>query len=626
MYAIAEDTLPARVLKELLLYRRRYPEHRQSASEADEIRRIEQVQLPRIAAFIEAGEPIEFVLPAFPAKSPNPGKVLDSRPDMAERLSLSFLNHLCQRIQLFYAPGAKITVCSDGRVFGDLVRIGDAHISAYQDALRLMIEEIGATHIGVFNLEDVRAFEAQRDNHEQLRQLLIDGYAEPLESIRETLLASEEGLLLYRAITRFLYEDGLTPDYQGSKTALQRDAKERAYGVIQRSWAWGALLADQFPPRDPPVHPSAAGGQSEVRHPHDADPRRLADALARRGGEHRGPLRADEAQRGAGTRRRTGADQRPAQSLPPAGQGRPARRRGLSPRSQTMNAYLSDQPVRLSPLRDEQGNQPRFGLLLEPGRPGMHVGELPAQWLKGLARSHHLLLLRGFAAFADAESLTRYCHDFGEVMLWPFGAVLELVEQEGAEDHIFANNYVPLHWDGMYLETVPEFQLFHCVDAPGDSDGGRTTFSSTPAALQLADSSELELWRRASGRYQRSAAHYSSRSAAPIVERHPRREFPILRFCEPPVEGDASFINPSEFHYDGIAPEQRGELLASLRRCLYHPQAHYAHRWRSDDLVIADNLTLLHGREAFVHRAPRHLRRVHIHAEPALRNPHLQRD
>ncbi|MGC3575668.1 TauD/TfdA family dioxygenase, partial [Pseudomonas aeruginosa] len=73
-------------------------------------------------------------------------------------------------------------------------------------------------------------------------------------------------------------------------------------------------------------------------------------------------------------------------------------------------------------------------------------------------------------------------------------------------------------------------------------------------------------------------------------------------------------------------PEQRGELLASLRRWLYHPQAHFAHRWRSDDLVIADNQTLLHGREAFAHRAPRHQRRVHIHAEPALRNPHQQRD
>ena len=162
---------------------------------------------------------------------------------------------------------------------------------------------------------------------------------------------------------------------------------------------------------------------------------------------------------------------------------------------------------------------------------------------QGLARSHHLLLLRGFAAFADAESLTRYCHDFGEVMLWPFGAVLELVEQEGAEDHIFANNYVPLHWDGMYLETVPEFQVFHCVDAPGDSDGGRTTFSSTPAALQLADSSELELWRRASGRYQQRGALQQPLGGADS-RAPPAPRIPILRFCEPPVEGDASFINP----------------------------------------------------------------------------------
>ncbi len=204
--------------------------------------------------------------------------------------------------------------------------------------------------------------------------------------------------------------------------------------------------------------------------------------------------------------------------------------------------------------------------------------------------------------------------------------MLELVEQEGAEDHIFANNYVPLHWDGMYLETVPEFQVFHCVDAPGDSDGGRTTFSSTPAALQLADSSELELWRRASVRYsaQRGALQQPLGGADSRAPPAPRIPHPA--FLRTAGRGDASFINPSEFHYDGIAPEQRGELLASLRRCLYHPQAHYAHRWRSDDLVIADNLTLLHGREAFVHRAPRHLAAGAYHAEPALRNPHLQRD
>lgn len=68
---------------------------------------------------------------------------------------------------------------------------------------------------------------------------MLEGYADPLQDIREHLINDEDGTRLYRAITRFMFEDGLTPDYQGSKTALQRDARQRAYGVIQSSWAWG---------------------------------------------------------------------------------------------------------------------------------------------------------------------------------------------------------------------------------------------------------------------------------------------------------------------------------------------------------------------------------------------------
>ncbi|MGC3664164.1 paerucumarin biosynthesis protein PvcA, partial [Pseudomonas aeruginosa] len=73
MYAIADDTLPARVLKELLLYRRRNPEHRQSASEADEIRRIEQVQLPRRGAAASPPPPHPTLPPArHPRLAPPP--------------------------------------------------------------------------------------------------------------------------------------------------------------------------------------------------------------------------------------------------------------------------------------------------------------------------------------------------------------------------------------------------------------------------------------------------------------------------------------------------------------------------------------------------------------------------
>lgn len=51
--------------------------------------------------------------------------------------------------------------------------------------------------------------------------------------------------------------------------------------------------------------------------------------------------------------------------------------------------------------------------------------------------------------------------------MWPFGAVLDVKEHADTKDHIFDNSYVPLHWDGMYKPTIPEFQLFHCVSARG---------------------------------------------------------------------------------------------------------------------------------------------------------------
>lgn len=55
--------------------------------------------------------------------------------------------------------------------------------------------------------------------------------------------------------------------------------------------------------------------------------------------------------------------------------------------------------------------------------------------------------------------------------MWPFGAILDVKEHADTKDHIFDNSYVPLHWDGMYKPTIPEFQLFHCVSAPGQDQG-----------------------------------------------------------------------------------------------------------------------------------------------------------
>lgn len=264
-----------------------------------------------------------------------------------------------------------------------------------------------------------------------------------------------------------------------------------------------------------------------------------------------------------------------------------------------------------------------FGLCLEPEHAGEDINGLNVEMLRELVWSKRLIVLRGFKTFTGAVDFANYCERWGEISVWPFGQVLELVEQNNPEDHIFDNNYVPLHWDGMYRPQVPEFQIFHCVKAPGASQGGRTTFSNTVGALQRAPAAWTDLWKKVTGSYQRKMEFYDSQTVSPIIDTHPLRGFPVIRYNEPPSAGFAHFLNPPILEFTGVNADEVAEFHRTLRETLYAPENFYAHEWREGDLVVADNFSLLHGREAFETKAPRHLRRVHVLSNPPLNNPRL---
>ncbi len=264
-----------------------------------------------------------------------------------------------------------------------------------------------------------------------------------------------------------------------------------------------------------------------------------------------------------------------------------------------------------------------FGMLLELIRPNGELRDLDVAELRDIVRREHLIVLRGFRTFIGSEELSDYCGRWGEISIWPFGKVLELVERNNPEDHIFDNNYVPLHWDGMYRPQVPEFQVFHCVRAPGAGQGGRTTFSNTVLALDRASAERRRLWSQVTGSYQRKMEFYDSKTLSPIIDTHPLRGFSVIRYNEPPREGFGPFVNPPILEFSGVAGDELVEFHRSLREALYAPENFYAHEWQEGDLVVADNFSLLHGREAFETKTPRHLRRVHVLSDPPLNNPRL---
>lgn len=74
--------------------------------------------LALIYGHVKAGEVVPMCLPAFPFKSPNSStKVLGTLPDRAEELALAHMNGLCLAIKDVYAPGALLTIISDGLVY-----------------------------------------------------------------------------------------------------------------------------------------------------------------------------------------------------------------------------------------------------------------------------------------------------------------------------------------------------------------------------------------------------------------------------------------------------------------------------------------------------------------------------
>lgn len=265
-----------------------------------------------------------------------------------------------------------------------------------------------------------------------------------------------------------------------------------------------------------------------------------------------------------------------------------------------------------------------FGIVVRAEDPTTRPADLDVSRLRELFRDHQLVLLRGFADLGTTEEFVRFCERWGEISLWPFGKVLELVEHANPRDHIFDHGSVPMHWDGMYRPQVPEYQIFRCVNAPSEGQGGRTTFANTVAALADASTEHRNLWNRATGTYEREMEFYKSQTVSPLVTKHPQRDLEVIRYNEPPPAEEASFLNPPRIVFTGIEDAEQTLLRESLRGALYNPAHFYAHEWRTGDVVIADNFSLLHGREKFVSGSRRHLQRVHVLSDPPFDNPALR--
>jgi L-tyrosine isonitrile synthase len=188
-----------------------------------------EARTAKMECFIERHKPIHFVVPAFPAKSPNRRKVLSALPDLGESMALQFLQSLCDYIGHFYAPGARVTICSDGHVFGDVVGVTDTAVTAYREFLTDAIRSSHWSSLDLFGLRD--AFGGT--DFSKMRRMLEENYSATLEELRESVRTDATTRALFNGIHRFMFEDAVARrGGEAARTKLRTESKEAAYQTI----------------------------------------------------------------------------------------------------------------------------------------------------------------------------------------------------------------------------------------------------------------------------------------------------------------------------------------------------------------------------------------------------------
>ncbi|KAM5356540.1 hypothetical protein ACJ41O_003186 [Fusarium nematophilum] len=574
-----------------------------------------------IYTHVKAQQPVPLCLPAFPFKSPNStAKVLGKLPDKAEEIALSHLNGLCQAIGDIYPPGAKLTIISDGLVYNDLLGVPDKDVWAYGETLRALAAAKGLSNISFARLRDLVDIDLPKEldemtyvaNASNFRRALLNTFSQPGWSWDE-VRQMEDVCLTYRGYIRFLQTDLETVYPLGedrSKSRYKRGIEYIAKQMMARGDAFARAVRQKYPDHVRlSIHPSTGAVK-------------LSLSLLPTDSIYTTPWHCSVAFKLDGTIR-TGmrSEFENDENLELVYQdGRPSYFREKSP---------------LLTWAEEKGGivvDPIYpaGLTIRPAKgPGaLTIDDIDAGKVRALSEINSPIILRGFDKKPDRERFINLSYQFGTPLPWKFGLLLE-VKDRGLEtrglNNVLSAEPMPMHYDGLFktvkqvdesgqevlVSTPPQFQLFEGATA-SPRDTGFTIFSSStllfkylPSWLNVDDLSKLT-WSVSTSSFDQTVL-----KGLPLVVPHPTTNQPCIRYHEPWPQSRTKF-DATEVIIEGRSPEEGASICAAIDAGLYDRRVAYYHVWDKGDIVVSDNVLMMHTRSDFTAGIDRELWRIHF--------------
>ncbi|KAJ6788941.1 hypothetical protein PWT90_05193 [Aphanocladium album] len=577
--------------------------------------------LALIYTHVKAGDVIPMCLPAFPFKSPNSvSKVMGKLPDRAEDLALSHLNGLCAAIQRVYTPGAKLTIISDGLVYNDLLGVADKDVWAYGESLRKLAVDQEYTNITFSRLRDLVSISVPDDldemtyvsNATNFRRALLNTFSRPDWNWKE-VSQSEDVCLTYRGYIKFLETD-LKHVYpigeNRSKTKFKRGIETIAREMMARGDAFASAVRKRYSDYVRlSIHPSTGATKLSISllpttsmytTPWHCTVAYMLDGTVQTG--MRSELEKDE------------------KFEVVYENGRPS--------------YFREKSDLFS-WGEEKGGidcKPIYpsGWMITPknGKKALSMQDVDAKKVRSLAEHNSPIVMRGFAKTTDRGLYLEKAHEFGTPLPWKFGLVLEVKDQgsnTAGLNNVLSAEWMPFHFDGLFktikqtneqgeevlVPTPPKFQFFVGTTA-SPKDTGFTVFSSSTTFFKYlpswANTEELKskTWSVSTSSFDQTAM-----KGIPLVIPHPETGKPCLRYHEPWPQTKTKF-DATNVTIEGLSEAENAQLCDAIDQTLHDRRVAYYHAWEKGDMVISDNILMMHTRSDFQAGCDRELWRIHF--------------
>jgi alpha-ketoglutarate-dependent taurine dioxygenase len=242
-----------------------------------------------------------------------------------------------------------------------------------------------------------------------------------------------------------------------------------------------------------------------------------------------------------------------------------------------------------------------------------------------LAHTFSPVVLRGFSETTDEEYFLAKGEEMGEIMTWDFGKICK-VKDSGEVDknanNVTTNEALPMHFDGVFkfadtvdpvsgevkkVMTPPGYQYFTCLSTAPKGDGytlfanSRLFFQSLPAPFTL-ERLEKTTWSMVNDGFWTA-----KQTKLPLVEPHKETGAPCLRWHQPWTD-----TKYSKFYVEIEDDEAGEELNVVIEKLIYDYRICLRFEWEAGDLLISDNMSMMHTRTGFAGACEREMWRIHF--------------